>query len=319
MDDIVETLLSSTQPCVRYNVRVNVLGEKAASPGVRAVRGRIKDSPLARKLLSEVGRDGTIPLHPYSEWRGAHWVLVQLAEIGYPPEDSSLRPLVDQACAWVLRIKPRTVQGRVRRCASQEGNALHYMIRLGLFDQRCDELAERLVCWQWPDGGWNCDKRPDARVSSFHESLIPLRALSAYVAMTGSRKAETAVRNAVELFLARRLLWRRSTGEVIRPGFLKLSYPYYWQYHVLFALKVMAEAGRIGDPRCGDALDLLESKRLDDGGFPTEVRYYCVPRDAPKKRRSGSSLVDWGQARRNRMNPFVTADALAVLTAAGRM
>jgi hypothetical protein len=32
----------------------------------------------------------------------------------------------------------------------------------------------------------------------------------------------------------------------------------------------MAESGRLGDPRCADALALLESKRLTDGGFPLE-------------------------------------------------
>ena len=49
----------------------------------------------------------------------------------------------------------------------------------------------------------------------------------------------------------------------------RIHYPIQF-YDVLFALQVMAELGRIGDPRCADALALLESKRLADGGFPLE-------------------------------------------------
>jgi hypothetical protein len=82
--------------------------------------------------------------------------------LGYPPGDKSLRPMVDQACSWALSNEAQVIQGRPRRCTSQEGNALLYMVQLGFVDGRCDELAERLIRWQWPDGGWNCDERLEA-------------------------------------------------------------------------------------------------------------------------------------------------------------
>ena len=86
-------------------------------------------------------------------------------------------------------------------------------------------------------------------------------------------------------------------------------------YDILFGLEVMAEAGFIGDERCHDALDLLESKRLPDGGFPAEKKYYRVT----ENKMSGRSLVDWGGTGRKRMNEFITADALYVLREAGRL
>ena len=77
----------------------------------------------------------------------------------------------------------------------------------------------------------------------------------------------------------------------------------------------MAEAGFIGDPRCQEALDLLESKRLADGGWRAEGKHYRVV-DEPAP---GGSLVGWGPVSRKQvMNPFVTVDALYVLRAAGR-
>jgi hypothetical protein len=61
-------------------------------------------------------------------------------------------------------------------------------------------------------------------------------------------------------------------------------------------------------------LDLLESKRLPDGGFPAEKTYYRVT----DRRTAGRCLVDWGGTSQRRMNEWVTADALSVLKAAGR-
>ena len=97
--------------------------------------------------------------------------------------------------------------------------------------------------------------------------------------------------------------------------FLLLHYPTYWHYDILFGLKVMAEAGFISETRCKDALDLLESKRLPDGGFPAEESFSRPIRP----QLSGYSPVHWGGKSRKTMNLFVTADALYVLRMAGRL
>ncbi len=96
--------------------------------------------------------------------------------------------------------------------------------------------------------------------------------------------------------------------------FTRLHYPCYWRYDILFALKVMAEAGFIDDPRCADALDLLQSKRLSDGGWPAEERFYKIA----ETRTSGRDLVSWGGVSKRRLNEWVTADALYVLRNAGK-
>jgi len=72
----------------------------------------------------------------------------------------------------------RVIDGRVRRCASQEGYAVWCSLRLGFADSRTEELVSRLLRWQWADGGWNCDRHPEADTSSFMETLIPMRALA---------------------------------------------------------------------------------------------------------------------------------------------
>jgi hypothetical protein len=81
-------------------------------------------------------------------------------------------------------------------------------------------------------------------------------------------------------------------------------------------LKVMDEVGRLADPRCREALNLLESKRLTDGGFRAEKKYYHV---TDKTEGSGVSFVDWGGVSKLRMNEWVTVTALSVLNKSGRL
>jgi hypothetical protein len=272
-------------------------------------------------LLSERGPDGRIPFHPYAKFHGAHWILTILADLGYPPGDETLVPLRDQALEWIAsqeyetRLIRRMKTGPARIHGSVDGNAVFAILTLGLSDPRLDVLIGHLLGYQWPDGGWNCDRKAKGATSSFDETLIPFRALSLHARLTGNSESRKAAQKASEVFLSRRLCWRRSDGQVIKQGYVKLSYPCYWHYDVLFGLKVMAEAGFIGDARCKDAVDLLESKRLPDGGFPAERAYYHV---AAGRDRSGRSLVNWGGVSIRHLNEWVTVDALAVLKAAGR-
>jgi hypothetical protein len=314
--EILSRLLESDEPSIRYTVRSRVLGADPASPEMVALREEIRTSPRVAALLAERDAAGRIPGGAYAKWTGAHWVLSTLAELHYPPGDAGLNPLREQVLGWLLSPvhtrSVKAVQGRYRRCASQEGNALWAMLALGIADERADELAARLIRWAWPDGGWNCDKNPAADTSSFMESLIPLRALALHARVTGSEASRAAAERAAEVFLTRRLFRRIRDGAVINKDFVLLHYPCYWHYDVLFGLVVMAGAGLLRDPRCAPALERLESMRLPDGGFPAGAKYWTVT----DRRTSGRSRVAWGPVSATRMNPWVTADALAVLRVA---
>ncbi|MBT3374700.1 MAG: hypothetical protein HN742_28660 [Lentisphaerae bacterium] len=334
MTSVVAALLRADDPCVRYRALVDVCGIAPDSKRACREREAIRSSTRVGKLLSPHSADGRVS-GVYSKYTGAHWALADLADIGYPPGDTALIPLRDQVYEYWLdpvrtrervvdreaaRYKSRPgvpiIDGRARRCASQEGNALYATLALGLADDRTDQLAANLTRWQWPDGGWNCDRKTSARTSSFHETLLPLRGLAWHAKLTGSEASSRAVDACCEFLLERKLFKRRHDGSVIHGSFLRLRYPHYWHYDILIALKVMAEAGRIGDCRCAEALDLVESRQLPDGGWRAEGKHYRVV-DEPA---NGGSMVDWGPvSRRKVMNPFVTLDALHVLRAAGRL
>ncbi len=335
VDGVVDTLLQSEQPAIRYKLRRNVLREPEAAPAIRSLRSEIRNSSLARQLLRNLQPDGRIqpPDHVYAKWQGAHWIAAALADCGYPAGDPSLAPVRDQLQdAWLAepfyeefearskgqayrRAGVPIMQGRHRRCASQQANALWSILELGLADARTANLVERLLHWQWPDGGWNCDKNPAASHSSFMESILPLRALALYARQADHEPAARAAERAKEVFLERELFRRRRDGSVIRQDFTLLHYPVYWHYDVLHGLKVLAEAGYVDDPRCRPALDLLVSKQLPHGGWPAERRYYTVSAELAR----GHDAVDWGPTGKKRMNPWVSVDALFVLRAAGML
>ncbi len=333
---VVDTLLRSKEPSIQWKTRVHVLGEEPDSKRVRALEDEISRSPRVRALLSrrdQLGRPGTARA-VYYKWQGAHWVLASLADIGYPEGDETLYPMRDRILEFWLKpsyfreFTARTeaeayrhegvpvMEGRYRRCASQQGNPLYFLTILGIADERADSLVERLLHWQWPDGGWNCDRHPSADTSSFMETRLPMLGLEAYARTHKSAALREAVERASEVFLQRRLFKRASDGRVIHPDFASLHYPLYWRYDYLGGLKAMAGIGRIRDPRCADALDLLESRRLPDGGWPAEKRHYKV---RPRTMEANADYVDWGGTSRTRMNEWVTVDALAVLRSAGRL
>ena len=333
---LIPALLKSPEPSIRWKTRVHVLGEDPGAKSIRSLREEIRVSPKVHALLSrrhELGRPGT-RRQVYYKWQGLHWVLASLADLGYPEGDESLHPLRDRVLElwlgpgyfqeFVARTQAAAYRGRgvplmrdrYRRCGSQQGNALYSVVTLGIADERAHSLAERLMHWQWPDGGWNCDRHPEAATSSFNETLLPMLGLSVYARKYRRPAAARAARAAENVFLQRRLFKRVRDGRVITPDFVALHYPRYWHYDFLGGLKTMMQVGRISDARCADALDLLEERRLPDGGWPAEKRYYKV---SPKKMTSNADYVRWGGTSRKRMNEWVTVDALAVLRAAGRL
>ncbi len=334
-DDLINDLLKSGEPSVRWKIRTRVLGENPSSRRIKALQEEIRKSPRVKTLLSRRDTRGSRPCGKtiYAKWQGAHWVLASLADIGYPPGDRTLFPVRDRVHdTWLGRnyydefkadrkedvYKQDGVPvmcGRHRRCASQQGNALFYLTRLGLDNERTEALAERLLHWRWPDGGWNCDKKPEANHSSFTETFLPMNGLFVF----SEKKKDAALRRvalgAAEVFLKRNLYLRMSNHRVIDREFPLLHYPLYWHYDILAGLKSMAEMGLIRDPRCAKALDLLESKQLSGGGWPAERRYYKVSR----KIGLGIDDVDWGPTGTRKRNEWVSADALYVLRAAGRL
>lgn len=301
LDPGVAWLLASGDPAIRNLARTDLLGE----PFDETAPLR---SPRVQALL--VAHRG----HPYgNKWRGAHWRLISLVELGVGAEPAVLAA-VEQVLGWIATPRSRTIIADLeRRHASMEGNALAVCCRLGLArDPRVVYLRDVILSAQWPDGGWNCDRRSKAQHSSFHESLATVWGLLEFNRATGDTEAGAAAERAVEFFLRHRLFRSERSGRIADREFVKLHYPPYWHYDILQAMLVLSRRKSLNDPRCEEALKLLESKRRPDGTWaPSGYRYWL----RQGTERVNGDAVDWG---RDGPNEMLTLNALRVLKAADR-
>jgi hypothetical protein len=287
---VLEWLLESPDPAIR-RLAGDARADTLTSPRVSA----LLDFPHA---------------HPYAKWWGTHWRLVALADLGVPPEASSLQKGIEQELGWLTSPRHRerihAIDGLVRRCASQEGNAVYACSKLGFAsDDRVRLLVHSLLEWQWPDGGWNCDVLATGRRSSFHESVTPALGLMAYHNVTGDTDALAGARRTAELLLEHRLFKSRRSGKPIHPSWTKLHYPPYWHYDVVQGLRLIEVVGMLRDARAQDALDLLQAARRRDGRFSGPAWWSTKQPDA----------VDWGRGPDNEM---LNLRVETLLRAAGR-
>ena len=303
-------LLESDEPGIVAQAKRDLLDEQEPAAEAHVIHG-----PKVRALLEGQQADGGFGVNVYAKWGGAHWRLVSLAELGVPAGEPRCLAAAETVLAWLTgqshRDRIQVIDGLTRRCGSQEGNALAVCCRLGLADDaRVRVLAESLVAWQWPDGGWSCDKKAKGHRSSFNESLPPMWGLHEYWAATGEAGARAAAERTAQLFLEHRLFRALATGKPIRKSFVTMHSPPYWHYDFFQALVVLARMGLVGDPRAGDALDLLEERRLPDGRWRAGGRWW----KAPGSKGSNVDVVDWGSG----PSELLTLHALRVLRAAGR-
>lgn len=300
-------LLESDEPAIQMMTRRDLLGESSGADANAVLAG-----PKVAALLSGQQPDGGFGVGFYSKWTGAHWRLVSLVELEIPPLEPRALAAAETVLAALGRMRPvPVVDGLARSHASIYGNALAVCSRLGLAaDPRVVALAENIMSWQWPDGGWNCQHKATGYRSSFHETLATAWGLHEYARATGSSAAADAADRAAELFLDHRLFRSLRTGEVINRAWLAPRYPPYWHYDILQALLVLSRMGKADDPRASDALDELERQRHTDGRWQPSGYYW---RPAPST--TGPEVVDWGRGGPNEM---ITLNALRVLVAAGR-
>lgn len=300
---------------MRYFALTDLLGKNDRSGEVRAAKQRIPRGARLQALLSGQRADGGFGVHWYKKWAGATWRLVSAVELGVSPDNVVVRRAAERLLSQLplSRVEPHRIEGRFRLHASVIGNPLGVCARLGMaHDPRVRRIAHSLVRWQWPDGGWNCDPAKEARHSSFYESLATLWGLSEYLRATHDDAVRTAVERAAELFLKHRLFRSCHGEEVIDPRWMRLHYPVYWHYDILQALRVLDRAGKLGDPRTEEALDLLVSQRAQDGSWHSGGRFW---RPGPPTA-SSTEVVDWGSDGPNEM---ITLNCLRVLVGSGRI
>jgi hypothetical protein len=273
---VLDWLLDS-DPAIRWQVLRDLVDAPAAV--VTAERGRVATEGWSARLLALQGEDGQwaggacFPAEGWRHGEGQPWTstlptLQLLHDFGIDPSSDRVRravALVRDNCRWEHAGQP-FFSGEVEPCINGR------TVTLGVyFDQDVDGVVARLLGEQLEDGGWNCEVENGSVRSSFATTIDVLEGLLAHErAIGGSAEAIAARRRGEEYLLERKLLRRKSTGEVVRPGWLQFSFPIRWHYDVLRALEYFRSVGGVPDPRIDEAIDLLRSKQQSDGTWLLE-------------------------------------------------
>lgn len=276
---VLEWLLDS-DPAIRWQVLRDLV--HARGDVVEAERARVASEGWGARLLALQGEDGQwaggacFPA-PSSNWReqndGQPWTstlptLQLLCDFGLEARSELVRRAVARVrdgCRWEHAGQP-FFSGEVEPCINGR------TVRLGVyFDQDVDGVVARLLGEQLEDGGWNCEAENGSVRSSFATTINVLEGLLAHERATGgSAESIAARRRGEEYLLERRLLRRKSTGDVVDAAWLQFSFPVRWHYDVLRALEYFRSAGDKPDSRMGEAVGLLRSKQQPDGTWLLE-------------------------------------------------
>ncbi|HEV3361446.1 MAG TPA: squalene cyclase [Pseudonocardiaceae bacterium] len=278
---VLDWLLDS-DPGLRWQVLRDLTD--ASVEEVAAERARVAVQGWGARLLAVRDGDGqwaggacfpagfTGDFSAGQPWTSTFPTLTLLRDLGVDPEAEPVREavrLVAENCRWEHAGQP-FFAGEVEPCINGRTVALG-----AYFGVDVEGIVERLVGEQLADGGWNCEAENGSVRSSFHSTMCVLEGLLAHEQATGgSQAARTARRRGEEYLLERRLLRRRSTGEIIEPDWLRFSFPTWWHYDVLRALDYFRATGSTPDARLAEAVELVRSKREPEGTWLLENTHH---------------------------------------------
>lgn len=277
-DSVTDWLLRS-DPAIRWQVMRDLLD--APEPAWKAERAKVEAEGWGARLLRHEDEDGQWAGGAFSprdftarEWQevGQPWTatafsLSQLREFGLDPSSDRARRavrLIGANSRWDEGGQPYW-EGEVEECINGRTVADG-----AYFGADVSSIVSRLVGERLDDGGWNCERANGSVRSSFATTINVLEGLLEYERVTGGTPGSRQSRHCGEEFLLERSLFRRlSTGRPADEQFLCFTYPNRWRYDVLRALDYFRSAavltGAAPDPRLGEAVDHVRSRRREDG------------------------------------------------------
>ncbi len=293
-DGLLEWLLDS-DPGLRWQVLRDLTDTPRAQ--VAAERAKVATEGWGARLLALRDDDGQWaggaffpakpPVGPGQPWTATQWALLLLKDLGLDPASREARETVELVRAnsrWE-HDGQRFFDGEVEPCINGR------TVSLGAyFGVDVTPIVDRLLTEQMEDGGWNCEQERGSTRGSFHTTINVLEGLfDLEVAHGASSQVTAARRRGEEYLLERRLLRRRSTGEVIDPAWTQLSFPTRWRYDLLRALDHFQRADDAADPRVEEAVALVAEKRdgqgtwLLDRTHPGDVHFHLEAEGQPSR------------------------------------
>ena len=249
--DPMDWLLDYDRPAVRLLALTDILERQPDVPAVREARARLAaDSVIGDALARQVPDHGwgspADPTTPTGQATGDHLVL--LAELGVPGRDERVATAADWALDQARQPNGDTVL---------PGAVLWALLRFGYVEDPRVRRAVHLAAKSLVARG-----TPDAPVQrSPWDGLPALWALLQLPPAERNRGVEAAIQTALAD-------WDHLDWTTVEPARLAFGFPHLGQPDLLFALRVLAEAGRLTDARYKPALELLAAQQTERGRWP---------------------------------------------------
>lgn len=279
-DDTIRWLLKG-DPAIRWQVLQDVVG--AAERTVQGERQKVARSGWGVRLLAKQDPDGRWAGGKSSEgglyspkWISTTYTMLLLRDMGLPTGNRQAR----KACRLLLNHGLQRDGGInygwwgvSETCIT--GMVLSILCAFEFNDDRLDIVADHLLDQQMPDGGWNCQRRFGATHASVNTTISALEGLRYYELHRGRKlqAIRAAQRRGREFLLLHRLFRSDRTGEIIKPIFLRFTFPPRWHYDILRALDYFQVVNAPRDERLSDAIDIVRSTRCPDGRWTLHNSY----------------------------------------------
>jgi len=286
--ETVAWLLEEENPSVRYLTLTELLGTHPMSKRAIETRKSIPEWPPVKKILEHQRKNGGWDHEKtwyLPKYRSSVWQLIILSQTGIDPRRSDVRKMCDYsfrfqnaAGGFVSGMVANQQEDWGRNAGCLNGNVIAALCRLGKRkDSRVKRAMGHLLALQEPDGGWTCRSfgyHAKDKHSCFMGTVCALDAMLEFSTTRQYKRIHESMMKACEFLLMHRLLRADHHGwKLIRPDWAQLQAPWMVGYNLLRGLRALTRAGVLDDPRMGEGIEILKSKRHRNGRWKREASW----------------------------------------------
>jgi hypothetical protein len=245
------------------------------------LQARISNEGWGQKLLSKRKSDGHWGDRFYQpKWISTHYTLLDLRNLNLPSKNEFVQETIElilqnnKADDGGIQLGPSTLQ---HSDVCVNGMFLNYASYFKTSEKKMRSIIDCLLNGTMSDGGFNCrTARSGAKHSSLHTTISVLEGLTEFQKAGYTYRKDdilSAQKSSIEFILLHQLFLSDRTGQIINKDFLKLTYPCRWKYDILRTMDFFQYAGIEWDNRMKPAIDVLRSKRNNEGSWNMQAAH----------------------------------------------
>jgi hypothetical protein len=266
--DLIDWLLASQTPSIRYQTIRHLGSLDLSNPEVRSAHAVIMEDPPVTTMLADQTPDGYWGHergYYTPKYTSSHWSMLLLTEFDADGGDPRLRRGAEHMLDATSQGLPESWEAGNCGLSCFWGNLLRYSLHCGFEGDPRVEAITRYLERDALEHTWQCRYNWDLPCAwGAARGLWGLAALDPL-----KRTAETtqALQRGISFLVDEHDLVSGSypTGSHIHRLWSRLNFPLFYQADVLFILRILAELDALQSPGARKAIDWLQEKRGKNG------------------------------------------------------